>query len=467
MRTLMTDRLGRIRDHLDVWRDVWNARHRTTRAERDADQMAFLPAHLELIEKPVSPAARRLAWAIAALFCLALGWSIIGRVDIIASAPGKSVAASRTKVIQAIETAIVRHIAVRDGDRVRVGDLLLELDEATNTAEGKQAREALNAARVAIDRHEVVMNAIEAGRLPTETASRSPRALELAAFDFTHFRTRLDTLQATLDQRRHEAATVKASVSPLEASLRIAAKRRDDTARLRAGHHVAEHEFLLREQEWLESERVLAGQRARMTELTAAIAAATHELESHVATTKQQTAEQLRQAHESAAQFEQDVARTTKRSEQLSLRSPVDGTIQQLSVHTIGGVVTPGQDLLMVVPENDPLEIEASILNQDIGFVRVGQRVTVKIESFPYTRYGFIEGAVESVSHDAAQDEKLGLVFPMRVRLDRTALNIDGVDVNLTAGMNVTVEVKTGQRRLIDYLVDPLKVHINEAARDR
>ena len=457
---------SRIASHLGAWRDAWQARHAGSTIERDADQIAFLPAHLELIERPASPLARTLARTITALFCIGLAWSILGHVDIVASAPGKTVATSRTKTIQPVETAIVRRIAVRDGDRVHVGDLLIELDEATNEADGKQASEALAVARVASERYEHLLRAIESGATHLPAAEPS-RARELAALDLAQFRTRRTTLEATLDQRQREAATVRALIPSLEAGARIAAKRRDDTDKLRASHHVAEHEFLVREQEWLDAGRNLTNQRSRAAELASAIEAATHELENHIATAKQQAAEQRRQARDSVAQYEQDVARTTKRTGQLALRAPVDGTVQQLAVHTVGGVVTPGQALLVVVPDNDPLEIESTILNQDIGFVRRGQHATVKIESFPYTRYGFIEGTVQSVSHDAAQDEKLGLVFPTRVRLQKTALNIDGVGVNLTAGMNVTVEIKTGRRRLIDYLVDPLKVHVSEAARER
>ena len=129
--------------------------------------------------------------------------------------------------------------------------------------------------------------------------------------------------------------------------------------------------------------------------------------------------------------------------------------------------MTTGQPLLLIVPQDDPLEIEATVLNQDIGFVRAGQPVTVKIETFPYTRYGFIRGRVQSVSHDAVQDEKLGLVFPARIRMDAARIVIDGVEVSLSPGMSVTAEVKTGKRRLIDYLLSPLKEHIDESARER
>ena len=167
------------------------------------------------------------------------------------------------------------------------------------------------------------------------------------------------------------------------------------------------------------------------------------------------------------AQFGPEVTKTRQREKLMQLRAPVDGTVQQLAIHTIGGVVTPAQALLAVVPSEESLEVEATVLNKDIGFVRPGQRATVKVESFPYTRYGYLEGTVESVSHDAAQDEKMGLVFPARVKLSNASLVIDGVSVMLTPGMSLSVEIKTGKRRVVDYLLSPLRQHGSEALRER
>ncbi len=123
--------------------------------------------------------------------------------------------------------------------------------------------------------------------------------------------------------------------------------------------------------------------------------------------------------------------------------------------------------MLAVVPSSEGLEVEATVLNRDIGFVRPGQRATVKVESFPYTRYGYLEGVVESVSHDAVQDENLGLVFQARVRLEKASLTIDGVTVALTPGMALSVEIKTGTRRVIDYMLSPLRQHQLESMRER
>jgi len=186
-----------------------------------------------------------------------------------------------------------------------------------------------------------------------------------------------------------------------------------------------------------------------------------------IAEMRQQTLDELRQANERVAQLSPDVDKTRQRDRMTQLRAPVDGAVQQLAVHTIGGVVTPAQPLLAIVPSDEALEIEANVLNKDIGFVRPGQAVTVKIESFPYTRYGYLDGVVESVSHDAAQDDTLGLIFPARIRLTQTHLMIDGVRVTMTPGMSVSAEVKTGTRRVIDYLLSPLQQHQSEAMREQ
>ena len=430
------------------------------------DELDFLPAHLELIERPVSPTLRALAATLATLFCLGLLWGYVGHVDIVASAQGRTVATTGTKTIQAMETALVRRVHVSDGEVVASGQPLIDLVDTSAIAERTKAAEALAASERAATRKRLLLEAFDHGFM-AKGESGDTAAAELARLDLAQYLARKEALEATLAQRREEAATAKAQIAPLAESADISRRRADDTRKLVGPGHVARHELLQREQERVESQRAVQGQRDRLQELFAAVAVAQRELQAHVTATRQEAADQLRQATESMTQYRQDVASAEQRIAQLHLTSPVDGTVQQLAVHTVGGVVTTGQPLLLIVPQDDPLEIEATVLNQDIGFVRAGQPVTVKIETFPYTRYGFIRGRVQSVSHDAVQDEKLGLVFPARIRMDAARIVIDGVEVSLSPGMSVTAEVKTGKRRLIDYLLSPLKEHIDESARER
>jgi hemolysin D len=141
--------------------------------------------------------------------------------------------------------------------------------------------------------------------------------------------------------------------------------------------------------------------------------------------------------------------------------------VQQLAVHTVGGVVTPAQPLLIIVPREHAVEVEAQVENKDVGFVEAGQPVEVKIETFPFTLYGTVPGRVLTVSGDAAPVDKVGLVYPTRVSMERDTLEVNGKLVSLTPGMAVTVEIKTGQRRVIEFLLSPLLKSVNESLRER
>lgn len=456
-----------------VFKAAWSVRRSFDAPPRSADELAFLPAHLELIEAPLSPLPRWTMRAIVALFAIALLWACVGQLDIVAVAQGKTVAGSRTKVVQPAETSVVRRILVRDGQQVKQGELLIELDATATAADFEKAGETLVNARLAELRLGALAAALDGRGEPTLAADASlPPARfqseqQLATSEFQAFSAKRGNLEATIGQRQAELQTVRSMIGPLEQNAVIAKGRAEDYGRLVEGKYVGRHEYLLREQERIAAERDLAAQRSRLHETRSALAGAQEQLKVLIADTRQQTLDELRKAREQVQQFAPEVSKTGQRDRLMQLRAPVAGTVQQLAVHTVGGVVTPAQPLLAVVPSEEALEVEATVLNKDIGFVRPGQTATVKIESFPYTRYGYLTGTVESVSHDAAQDEKLGLVFPARVRLSKASLNIDGVDVRLSPGMALSVEIGTGKRRVIDYLLSPLRQHADEALRER
>ncbi len=461
-----------LRRYAVVFQTAWEGRKQREPIQRSKEELAFLPAHLELIETPVSPLPRWTMRIIIAFFCAALLWACLGRLDIVAIAPGKTVVSTRTKIVQPAETAVVRRILVRDGQQVRRGQLLVELDASATEAEFHQADESLLAARLSELRYAALSQALDRGQFPPfpQTPDLPPNRVQatwqLAASEFSHFLAKKQGLQAAVSQRQAEEQTVRSQIAPLEQSVAIARERVTDLEKLLEGKYVSRHEYLARKQELVETQRLLDAQRATLVENRSALAGAEDELKVLIADTRQNALDGLRQAREQAGQFTPQVAKTRRRDQLMQLRAPVDGTVQQLAIHTVNGVVTPAQQLMAIVPSQEALEVEATVLNKDIGFVRPGQRATVKVDSFPYIRYGYLEGTVETVSHDAAQDEKLGLVFPSRVRLARASLMIDGVRVALTPGMSLSVEIKTGKRRAIDYLLSPLQQH-EEAMRER
>lgn len=459
--------------YIAVFRSVWSVRAQLDPPVRSADEAAFLPAQLELVETPVSPAPGWAMGIIIALFVVALLWAIFGKLDIVAVAPGKTVLGGRTKIIQPLEAAVVRSIRVTDGQFVRAGDLLIELDSSGTAADQHKASEALSSAQGSQARYRALLQALDTGGEPVPFTFKpgTPEEIEtenrLATSEYRTFLTKRDSLDSQLAQRLAELATTREMIVHLQEGAALTQARSRDLEELVKKKYISRHDFLTVKQAQLAAERDLAQQQSRVHELAAAIATQRNERASLIADFRRQGVDGLRQSAAQGAQYAQDVDKAERRNQLMRLVAPVAGTVQQLAIHTVGGIVTPAQALLAIVPRDDMLEVEATVLNKDIGFVRAGQEVVVKVESFPYTRYGTLTGSLISVSHDAAQDEKLGLVYPARFRLSRTSLMVDGTRVRLSAGMNLSVEIKTGKRRVIDYLLSPLKAHSTESMRER
>jgi hemolysin D len=284
---------------------------------------------------------------------------------------------------------------------------------------------------------------------------------------YQEHRAKLAALDAEIAKRTAEAASVQELVTKLAQTLPIAQRRAEDYKNLVKQKFISEHGYLEREQTRIEQERDLAFQEARVRELKAGIEEARRRRESLVAEFERTAVNVKTDADKRAALLEQELVKAETRERQQVLTAPVDGTVQQLAVHTVGGVVTPAQALMVIAPSDYQAEIEAVLENKDVGFVRVGQRAEVKVETFPFTRYGTLPGTVSYVSQDAAPDEKRGLLFQARVKLDRPSLRVDERDVTLSPGMAVTAEISTGKRRVIDFFLDPVRKVAHEGLRER
>ena len=165
--------------------------------------------------------------------------------------------------------------------------------------------------------------------------------------------------------------------------------------------------------------------------------------------------------------LQQQLVRTENRIEGFHLQSPVDGVVQQITTHTIGGVVAAGETVMMIVPDDAELEIEAFFENKDIGFVKIGQQVEIKIDAFPFTKYGLVEGVISHLSEDAIVDETMGLIFKAVISIDKKSMESISKPVFVSPGMTVAVEAKTGSRRLIEYFLSPLMRYQHESIRER
>ncbi|REG60995.1 HlyD family type I secretion membrane fusion protein [Paraburkholderia sp. BL6669N2] len=461
-----------VRRYLAIWRAAWDMRGQLERPPRDADQLAFLPAELELVETPVHPAPRWTMRVLVLLTVIALLIGVFGRLDIVVTASGQFIPNARVKTIQPAVTGVVREIRVRDGERVGPGQLLMKLDTSQAAADADKARSSRLDAALAAARANALLVAQRENRPPVVAQVgdapdvRMQDAQRHAEGAWLEYRDQCDSARAELLKQQAALDSTRAEIARLVATAPLARQQADAYRALVAERYVARNDYLDKEQNALDKEHELAAQRSHAAELAAGIAGQRAQVEATASKFRRDQLDELEKAKQQLTQSRDEESKAQIRQALLSLTAPVAGTVRQLSVHTLGGVVTTAQSLMEIVPD-DAVEVEARLQNKDIGFVSVGQRAAVKIEAFPYTRYGFLNGTIVDVSNDAVQDKKLGLTFPVRIRLDTKRIHVDNRWITLTPGMAVTADIRTGRRSVIGYFVDPLLQTAQESMRER
>lgn len=456
-----------------AFRQAWRHRAGLAGVSRLPHEAQFLPAALALQETPVSPVPWVTMRALIAFSLMAMAWAIFGQIDVVATAQGRIVPNDRVKTIQPFETATVKAIHVSDGRAVKAGDILLEFDATVARADRDRIVGDLAAARLQVARGNGILSALDRGGNPEierpadVDEAKFQEARRLLLGQYREYLARMNRLDAEIARRDAELRSTRALVQKLEQTVPIARRRADDFRNLVNQKFVSEHGYLEREQIRIEQEADLANQRSRLGEIEASLREARGQQAELTAETRRASLDIVSDGMQKAAALEQELLKADSREKLTRLAAPVDGTVQQLAVHTVGGVVTPAQPLMVIVPHDNPLEIEAFVENKDVGFVRAGQDVEIKIETFQYTRYGTIPGKVVSVSHDAINDERRGLIYSARVAPQRTSMNIDGATVNLGPGMAVSAEIRIGKRRVVEYFLSPLLQYRHESLRER
>jgi len=454
----------------EVTRQAWSSRRASATPAKISYEVEFLPAHLEIVEKPVHPAPLWTMRVIGLLVLAALLVALLGHLDIIAVARGKLVPNARVKVIQPAVTGVVRGIWAHNGAHVAAGELLLELDPAQAAADTDKARAAKLDAELAMARARSLLEAQSTGRPPAlQAVTSAPQQRQAQAYAeglYSEYRNKVASLQAHLAQREAERETVQDEIQKLKGIAPLARQQAKDYESLVGDKYVPKHAYLDKEQNALQQEGDLRIQSDRAVELSAAIEGQKQEIATTVATFRREQLADLERAQQSLTQATDDEAKAVVRERLLKLTAPIGGTVQNLSVHTLGEVVTTAQPLLEIVPD-DALEVEASIDNKDIGFVQEGQEAVIKIEAFPYTRFGYLRGRVTSVANDAVEDRKSGLRYLVRVALPADHLVVRDRRLALTAGMQVTAEIRTGRRSVAEYFTSPLVETVGQSMIER
>ena len=376
---------------------------------------------------------------------------------------------------------------------MRAGDVLIELDPTVNAAERDHLRADLLVEQVNIARLNAAMAAGDDPASDFRPPADADAALlatqrQLLVNQVAEHRAKIAALARQQAQKEAEHGTILAAIHKLETMIPVIQPRVDIRKTLMdqaLGSKLSYYESL---QQLVEQQEDLAVQKSRLGEAEAAVGAIRETRAQAVAEYRRTLSDELAKAEQKRNGIAQDLIKAEQRTRLQELRAPVAGVVQQLAVHTVGGVVTPAQSLLVVVPSDSRLEIEAMVSNRDIGFVHAGQEAEIKVDTFNFTRYGLLRGNVLGVSRDAIVRDKpqdrpgerqagaehetsepkgQELSYSARVSLDRAAMQVDERVVDLAPGMAVTVEIKTGSRRILDYLLSPLLRYRQESLRER
>ena len=459
----------------------------------------FLPAALEIIETPASPIRIALMLTICGLATAGIAWACIGTIDIHATARGKIEPAGHVKVVQPLQPGVVAAIPVADGQRVAAGDVLLQLDPREAQSDLEAARFGRTAAEAEALRRQAEIAAVRAEALAVPPALAWPASIPSATAlrEEAVLIQNLGQLAATLanldDQGREKEAAVDQLDHSIEAEtalLKPLTERVTLRQTLFAEGNNSRLNLLDAEQTLLETRTQLVGDLGHREAAQAAIATIRSERRHTVQAFLADDLQHLADARKTADEKTDEQAKDQARLEQLTLRAPVAGTVQALSVTNPGQVVTSGQEVMRIVPADAPLEVLAYVTNEGIGFVKPGQRAVIKVDSFPFTRFGTIDAEVSTIAFDALPADQANhavtdaakanqettiaptatpmtdLVFEATLKPHAHAIDVDGTAIPLTSGMTVTVEIKTGKRSVISYLMGSLIENTREAAHE-
>ena len=435
----------------------------------DSDDKEFLPPAVEILETPPSPMGRMLVWAVLALFVLVVLWSFIGEIDEVVVARGKVIPIGYTKVLQSEDKGIVKRILVQEGQKVKEGELLMELDRTMSESD-------LNALKKEIAYYDINIRRVLA---ELENKPFVPGAGgEVESKDFvqqmslynsrqSEKKARLEFYDAQIRQKEDSVRVAESSLEKYRQLLAIAREREQNLKEIVEEGAISKYTYLEYKGKRIELEQNVNMNLSELSAAKAEASAARQQKAQYWAEWNRQLQEELINCRKQYNTLKESERKAELKNKLIEIKSPVDGAVHKLDIHTVGAVVQEAQGLMQVVPEGTPMEVEAWMENKDIGFVRPDMPVEIKVDTFNFQKFGTIKGKVREVSPDAIEDKDRGPLYRVMVSLDEEKLHMDSKDLQIYPGMTVSAEIKTRKKRIIDFFLEPFQTYKDEALRER
>jgi hemolysin D len=448
---------------------IFQLMHKKFDGQKMQEETEFLPAALEVLETPPSLVGRVMLWTLFILIAGILLWTILGHVDEVAIAPGKLIPTGYVKVVQAEDKGVVKSIQVKEGDKVVKGQLLMELDTT------------ITAADVARSKKEIAYYSLEIERLMAEKEERffiPQKYPDLTEQDITfqmglyqsrlaEYKTKLSSVEFNAEQNQASLNSSRANYAKFVSLYEIAKDKEKRIEQLVQENAVSQFTLFAQQEKRLELEHNIASQASDITRLEWALRQSQEEVANIKAQRDRDITTKLVEDRKLLQQYTEEVKKAEEKDRLSRIVAPIDGRVSQLAVHTVGGVVTPAQTLLEVVPEDAEIQVEAWAANKDIGFIQEGQSAEVKVETFSFQKYGTLGATVVNISPDAVEDKEKGRVYRVLLSLDKKSFLVNDRYAPLSPGMSVTGEIKIRQKRIIEFFLDPFRQYQSEALRER
>lgn len=426
------------------------------------DRHEFKPLLVELEDSPTSPLSRWLFWILTVMMIFIVSWLYFAKVDVVVSARGKIIPSGEIKVVQPIETGILKRILVKEGDLVKKGQVVMEIDPSvteTNLESKSTNAQLLN---VEVERLEALISnrALSMDKFQEATSSVIETQISLYNTTKQSHRQQIQLVKEQLEQVRQQLNSLKSDISRINQLYSITKTREEKLLLIldiiaRKDYELVYNQMIEYQQQLAMKRHELLGFKAKLSELNQQIKLIKEEY-------KNKLLEALTQKRRELTVLNAEIVSIKFQNAKQLIKSPVDGYISKLLVHTEGGVVTPAEKLMMIVPKDAPLIFKATVLNQDIGFVKKDMNVSVKIDTFSFQKYGMIEGKVIHVADDSIEDEKMGPIYEVLIQPQGYFLEYGREKFAINSGMSITAEMKVGKRRVINFFIYPLIRYLDE-----
>jgi len=435
--------------------------------DKDQQETEFLASILEVTETPPSPVGRMVLWSIVGILVAALIWVFVGEVDEVAVARGKVVPVGNVKVVQSPNKGIIKELNVKEGDYVEQGQPLLVLDTTKTQADVDNLRKQVAYYDMTVKRLQAEMN--DQPFVPPVSKDLDKKDVEAQKALYQSRRVKLaadrEKTMAVIAQQEAAIQSSQATQQKYASLLAVAQEKEARLNELYSQDAVSYFQLLEARQTRVDYQKSAEAMKEEILKGQAQLAEARNTLATIDSAYRQETMTQLVEAKKQLNSYQEELTKANETNAQSVITAPVSGRINQLTVHTVGGVVTESQSLMMVVPEDSTMEIEVYADNKDIGFIELGQEAEVKVETFNFQKFGMLNAEVSEISPDAVvnnQDKELNQKYRLYLSLDK-----DESGISIQPGMNVTAEIKIKKKRIIDFFLDPFRQYQDEALRER